>query len=308
MRILFAIVLFCDLLFALGAQSQQRPQQPRIIQPPATTEQPKTTEDQRGTEQSPVIVKIIPTTKTDDERAQEKTDRDRIADSERKKEQSDADLVRYTAELADFTRRLFYATIVLAIATAGLLVAAFIQSRDTKATIEQAKRSADIAERALAELEAPFVFVQINTPGLNVKGNSVSFGMLQWCVINYGRTPASILEVFEDVVSVERGHSPQPVNPKERQGTQLPYGVITPPNGGQSHDFPAIAIGPFLQSPGMLDQPPTHSPFFVGFVRYADIFRDRFILGFCFLFDFGSNAWIRVLGDEYNYCRKEQKD
>src|SRR5580704_15012995 len=37
-------------------------------------------------------------------------------------------------------------------------------------------RSAKIAERALVELEAPFVNVKINKPGLEIQGSSVTFG------------------------------------------------------------------------------------------------------------------------------------
>lgn len=182
------------------------------------------------------------------------------------------------------------ATIVIGAFTCTLWLATTQQARLTEASIR-------IAERALTELEAPFVFVQINSPGLTVEGSQTHFGMLQWCVVNYGRTPASILETFHEIPSVERDHDPPAVDPTQRRGHQLPYGVIAPPNGGRSHDFPAIPVPnrPFS----------THSPFFLGFVRYADIFQNRFILGFCFLFDAGSNTWIRALGDEYNYCRKE---
>jgi hypothetical protein len=190
-------------------------------------------------------------------------------------------------------------TLALAIATGVLAASTFLLWWQTR-------KSSLIAERALTELEAPFVFVKINEPGLKIQDGAVSFGWLKWCVVNYGRTPASLLEVFQDVQSIERDHSPLPINPAEQQGHELPYGVIAPPNGGQSHDFPAIAIGPFLQNPGAPGQPfSTHSAFFLGFVRYSDIFRNRFILGFCFLFDIGSRTWIRILGDEYNYCRKE---
>ncbi len=66
-------------------------------------------------------------------------------------------------------------------------------------------RSAKIAERALTELEAPFVSIKINAPGLEIKGPNVTFGILQYCVANYGRTPATVLEHFEKVDAVEIG-------------------------------------------------------------------------------------------------------
>jgi hypothetical protein len=84
------------------------------------------------------------------------------------------------------------ASIVIAAFTGTLWIATRRHATLTKASFR-------IAERALAELEGPFVFVKINAPGLTVQGNSVSFGLLQWCIVNYGRTPASILEIFHDV-------------------------------------------------------------------------------------------------------------
>jgi hypothetical protein len=130
------------------------------------------------------------------------------------------------------------------------------------------RRSARIAERALTELEAPFVFVQINAPGLEVRGGAVTWGNLQWSVVNFGRTPASILEIFVDQVRlIPFGEDPEPVNPSVRRGDRLPFGVIAPPNG-QSHNFPVVPVNAALQQTGPPGQPfSTHSPFFLGFVR-----------------------------------------
>jgi hypothetical protein len=51
------------------AQSQRRHQLARVKQPEATVTEPRGTEEQRGTDQSPLVVKVAPTPKTDDERA-----------------------------------------------------------------------------------------------------------------------------------------------------------------------------------------------------------------------------------------------
>jgi hypothetical protein len=197
------------------------------------------------------------------------------------------------------------ATAVIALFTFVLVLVINQQARLTKASVK-------IAERALTELEAPRVFVQINTPGLKVvdgvppQGKGVGFGNLQWCVVNYGRTPAMILEIFSDIQIIPFEEYPSVVKPRRDQGDDLPYGVFAPPNGGQSHDFPAIPMQAAFTQTGPPGQPfTTHSPFFLGFVRYSDIFGNRFILGFCFMFEGKSNAWIRIHGDEYNYCRKE---
>jgi hypothetical protein len=82
----------------------------------------------------------------------------------------------------------------------------------------------------------------------------------------------------------------------------MPYGVIAPPNGQCDHDFPFIPVGQFItENP----RSPKSSIFFLGFVRYENIFSNRFVLGFCFEFDRNSNRWILTGNNEYNYCRKE---
>jgi hypothetical protein len=169
------------------------------------------------------------------------------------------------------------------------------------------KESVNISERALTELEAPFVSIKINAPGLEIRGSTVTFGILKYCVINHGRTPATILSLFETVKSVDLGAGfPPMVEPDKEAGFPMPYGIIAPPNGA-SEDFPYLAIGPLFG-----DRPPIgllsvsdKRPFFMGFVRYADIFGNRFVLGFCFMFDNTGNRWILAGGDDYNYRRKD---
>ena len=81
----------------------------------------------------------------------------------------------------------------------------------------------------------------------------------------------------------------------------MPYGVIAPPNG-QCDDFPIIPVGQFItENP----RSPKSSIFFLGFVRYEDIFRNRFVLGFCLDFERKSNRWVLSGDRDYNYCRKE---
>jgi hypothetical protein len=140
-------VALCLALISDSNQAQLLSQQVPAKQPEATVSQQKSPDEQKGTEQSPLIVKVAPTPKTDEERAEETKVRERMAESDTKKEKSDADLVKYTAELALFTKGLFAATVALVIATVGLGVAAFIRSRDMKASIRAAQTAAIAAER-----------------------------------------------------------------------------------------------------------------------------------------------------------------
>jgi hypothetical protein len=187
-------------------------------------------------------------------------------------------------------------TLVLAIST-GLL---------WRAT----KRTAVIAERAMTELEAPFVSIKIIETGIRWHQNDRSFtagGMLQFSYINYGRTPATILEAFEDVRFVNPGEGlPPPINARNVRGPPVPWGVIAPPNG-ESQPFPFNAFLSILgEAGGNPEILRTGIPFFLGFVMFGDIFGNVHTLGFCFLFDRETSRFILAGGDEYNYCRKKR--
>jgi hypothetical protein len=121
-----------------SAHSRRRTKQVRVPYPAATESQPKSPDDQRGTEQSPFVIKVIPAPTSNADVAKEERDRQEKAETDRK-------LAEYTGELAFFTKGLFIATVVLGLATIGLLVAAFSQSRDMKESIAVAKKAAEAA-------------------------------------------------------------------------------------------------------------------------------------------------------------------
>jgi hypothetical protein len=152
LRVAFSVSMLLVVAPA-NAQSQRRPQQPGVKQPTAATEKPISREDQRGSEQSPLIVKIAPTPNTEDERAEETKERERVAQIERNKQKSDADIVKYTAQLAEFTKLLFYATGALVFATVGLLVFAGLQSRDTRRSIDLARAEFISSHRPLMKVK-----------------------------------------------------------------------------------------------------------------------------------------------------------
>lgn len=151
------VVAVAATFIATDADSQRRAKQVRVKKPEPAISQPKAAEDRRGTEQSPFIVKVAPTPKSDADRADEAKEREEKTKSERTKQQSDEKLVQFTGELAIFTKRLFFATVVLGLATIGLLVAAFRQSGEMKASIDVARRAAEAAEKATHTAQAEFV-------------------------------------------------------------------------------------------------------------------------------------------------------
>jgi hypothetical protein len=129
------LVVFALLAVLVGndlSLSKVRAQQLELKQSQSTAGAPARVEDQRGTEQSPIVVKVVPAPKTDAEREEEAKARENIEKSERQKEKSDADLANYTSKLAFFTQGLFWATCALVLATIVLGVVALFQSRDMR--------------------------------------------------------------------------------------------------------------------------------------------------------------------------------
>lgn len=155
-------------------------------QPPSKTSQQNSAQQERGTDNSPVVVKILPTEKSKTELATEK-----------EKQESDKQLVELTGDLAKYTKLLFIATALLVIATAGLVVFGFIQSSDSKRSIAAAETSAAVAERALTDLERPWLFLA----SVSIRFNPSATGLLEpnrWFLKlhwkNVGRAPAIVDE------------------------------------------------------------------------------------------------------------------
>jgi hypothetical protein len=252
---------------------------------------------ERGSEKAPAFVRIV---------GSEKSQQD--LEAEKEKQVSDRQLVKLTGDLAFYTELLFVATAVLALATGGLVVFSFVQAREAKRSIIAAEKSAGIAERALIELEAPFLSIDIYEPGIHWgKERRVTFDDLKFVIVNYGRTPAHILELTDSVeqVPIDAG-LPSVLDPGKKHGNPLPYGVIAPPNL-QTQEFKTITnIDFFAGSSGSVFADRTQNAFFRGLVRYKDIFGKYYVLGFCFLLDIKENRWVLMGGAEHNYCRKDE--
>jgi hypothetical protein len=173
---------------------------------------------------------------------------------------------------------------------------------------EVTKRSTEIAERALTELEAPFVVVKITAPGFaKPAGLGVTYmGQvpINFSFINYGRTPALMLECFEDLISIPIGSDlPPERNPVKQRSAPLPYGIVAGPGGGESQEFSYR----FTPDGDGTHNFKTNAVYFVGVVRYSNIFGESYTQGFCFLYDDRSVEWINAGDENWSYCRKDKK-
>jgi hypothetical protein len=110
-----SIALIVAWASADAAFAQSKKSKSRVENQPSQSSQQDGTKQQLPAQQPP-IVNVQPIEKTDAERAEEAEDR-------RRKATLDALLTQYTGKLAQFTEWLFIATVGLAAATIGLLVA-----------------------------------------------------------------------------------------------------------------------------------------------------------------------------------------
>jgi hypothetical protein len=166
-------------------------------QPSPKTGQQNSAQQERGTDNSPVVVKVIPTEKSKDDLAREI-----------EKQESDRQLVKLTGDLAKYTWLLFVATGLLGLVTAGLVILGFRQVRDARRSIKAAEDSTRIAERALTELERPYIFI-FGVGQVREDGDSHEF-FVEYTVVNYGKMPAIIEGAWIDFVIDNKGEPPIP--------------------------------------------------------------------------------------------------
>ena len=210
-------------------------------------------------------------------------------------------LVQLTGDLATYTLDLFIATVVVACATLGLGFAGFFQWREIR-------RTANISERALVDLEAPFLSIKIENTGVSRKDREIghNFEQLSFSIANFGRTPATLVELVDKtkMVPINEGNPP-PIDFDFRSRNTLPRGVISPP-AGDSQLFSRNLYADHLSDLAADGLPlSVKALFFYGFVRYETIFAQTLRMGFCFIFDRYSDTWVLSGDERYNYLENE---
>ena len=168
-----------------------------------------------------------------------------------------------------------------------------------------AETSTAIAERALIELEAPHVFIDITSSGLEQRGgNRVPQELFRYLFVNYGRTPAHLLQIEEYIEAIVADGS-QTITPAQPDITKLPYGVIAAPNR-ESQEF-TFNFGRFtfdIFQDTLFDHH-RHYLFLIIKLEYADIFGNAYESGFRFQHDMTHNRWMLAGGADHNYRRRK---
>jgi hypothetical protein len=215
-------------------------------QPSSKVGQQNAAQQERGTENSPVVVKVIPTEKSKDDLAREDAkDKDKLAVDNR--------IASLTGELAFYTKLLFVATALLALITAGLVIASFRQVRDAREAIAAAVKSANAAvisadaaklnALAIINAERAHLYVVIKRHDVSdfisaVAGFKFSEAIakdpmnpptLSYVFKNYGKTPATIEDIAHCVSINETEGGPRTYDTPERALEILGMGDETEP-------------------------------------------------------------------------------
>jgi hypothetical protein len=198
---------------------------------------------------------------------------------------------------------------VLALSTVGLWIVTGSTGRRQSRDMQ---KSISIAERSLTDLERPFLYVTAPTTGVTFPTlNQMTFGEgMESHFTNHGRTPANLINLIQRViiVPVESGtpRLPPPIDPQVDILEIFPEGTVIAQGG--TREFTAD-----IMSGGGGDAGPLFAEFlsgsarvfFYGYMRYEDIFGNRYLNGFCMILERERNIFIRIGGMEYNYMSKE---
>ncbi len=244
-KALLALVFCLALLCNSSAQSQRRSGQQQVGAQNAPTTQPPEP-DQRGTDQVPLMVKVLPAPDTKEKAEQEERDRTERAKLDAEKTIIDTKLAFETQRIADYTDRLTWFTIGL-FCTAVLQAALFIwQLWLIRDSLVEAKKASKLAETgahtAQQQIElARAEFLSTHRPRMRLKH--------AWFTDQIAWRLAGPLEINLDFVNIGSGTAyvhwinyQSILLPKgERLPQRPPYDEI-PPNGLRITRFGSDAI------------------------------------------------------------------
>jgi hypothetical protein len=171
-----------------------------------------------------------------------------------------------------------------------------------------ASQSARVAERALIELEQPVVAVDIPKSGL-VSESDGSFrfagGSIEFRCSNYGRSPAILKEIVAEFKALDASAPfPDPIDPSSGGGRRLPAGCVAASEVPYIETQKAFTTyDTALLAPGAAAR---FRIYFFGYIRYVDVFNNRYIHGFFYVYDDVGARFVRRGDESRNYTRKEK--
>jgi hypothetical protein len=281
---------------------------------PSTPQKPSATE-QRGTENNPVIVKVLPAEKTTEERTQETADHD-------EKASADWWLIKLTGALVGVRILQLLAfigqIIVFVVQTQRLRDSVSEMKRATAAAekaadaardgADAAKQAARVSEAALTRLERPYLFiasVELSSVSLaaltplQVSGEPiVEILRVDVSLINHGKTAASVqrmsgcLRIFERLPKIpeyDPARGGLLVIPPEQMGPRQPFSVEITEDVRRRWQNNEVSL------------------FFIGYVIYDDYFDMQHTTGFCARYSRDAGpGWAKAGERAYNYNRSQK--
>jgi hypothetical protein len=196
----------------------------------------------------------------------------------------------------------------IAIGTLGLVGFTGTLWWSTNGLWRETANAAERTERNQIRLERPQIFSVVESVGLEENSAKLMItDQFQLAIANYGRTVAEITEIRVTYSVLPKGRDmPKPLDPSIRSGD----GYRKPGVGS----FAAVGE-PFwevknwreaLSQEYLLPESAVNlRVFFVGWVRYSDVFGNRYLLGFCRIFDPVGQHFVRTGDERYNYSRQE---
>lgn len=212
-------------------------------------------------------------------------------------------------------------TIWLVVIGGAQLVLFYVQLRLIRESLDDAKIAADAgavaanaatkqaeaAERALTELERPWIFVDLSRDLHGSPDNEFQDPYALFDIVNHGRGPAIIDEFHGEISSDEL----RPGSPLLRDEF---HGIIGPGKAMEKCEIECPRGFKYDLTVSLVDdtQSPIPKPAQEGWevflrivIHYHDIARGMHVSGFCWRYDHGVLRWVKFEeqpgGNEYNY-------
>jgi hypothetical protein len=182
----------------------------------------------------------------------------------------------------------------------------------TKAAVA-ATLSSNIAERALVELERPFLVIELSDPepleGSSARPGTVQFPFrtVELRLVNIGRMPAILTRIQYGYQPSPTGSIASALDPTTVGGRELPSGTVSAP--GRPFRETENLLRPFSHEDNEAMETGGSSMWVVGFVRFDDIFSNHYITGFAQVYDRPGSHFV-TRGDNriFNYTRVEKAE
>jgi hypothetical protein len=246
-------------------------------QPPTRTSPPNAAQQERGTDNSPVVVKVLPAEKSQ-----------RELDNDLEKQNTDRRLVELTGDLANYTRLLFMATALLGLVAAGLVGVGTFQVRQGRQSLAAAVKAADASllnAEALIGAERAHLFVMVKSTELHqaLRGSvfydespemldsKIPRPYLEFAIKNTGRTAAIMQDVSYQLIQAD-------AETTEWQFAYQDTIVHTVVEGGEETTPPTPCVSDhdltIADSKAAIDG--SRPIYFYGSVRFRDTFRRQY--------------------------------